>query len=136
MAIQSILMKYVYLLYVLFLLSCQKEKREPQLVGKWTLIERLAGTGGGFITTTYSPLSEMSIQFLSDGTFTLTNHNGQIPSLTLSDFDRYQVLSTDKIRFYHSASGAEMDIYYDLTTQLRLDYPARCGFSETMLSVN
>ena len=50
--------------------------------GKWTIIETNAGTGYGFIKTSYQPLTEININFQPNGLITLSGLNQGLPIVT------------------------------------------------------
>lgn len=117
---------------IFFVTSCNKEDQQS-IIGKWTIIERMAGTGGSFITSSYAPLSEMSIEFKPSGDFFAYNYNSSISSNALEGFDRYQIASGDQIKLYKTSNGESLNIFYSLKNNLRLDYQVRCGFTETFI---
>jgi len=92
---------------MLFTTSCKKEGH-TSIVGKWTIIERIAGTGGGFVTSSYAPLSETSIEFKPNGDFSAYNNNSFISASALEEFDKYQMGSDNHIRLYKASSGESL----------------------------
>ena len=75
----------------------------------------------------------MSIEFKPSGDFFAYNYNSSISSNALEGFDRYQIASGDQIKLYKTSNGESLNIFYSLKNNLRLDYQARCGFTETFI---
>lgn len=120
-------MKQIALLFLMVsLFSCSKEKIPNSIVGSWTLTEidsynastiRLSGT-------------ELSVKFNSDGSFDIS---GKPNYSFLQDFDRYEILTDGRIRFYNHATTDELFASFSLNTTLSLSYQVRCPYEEKFI---
>ncbi|HVF96601.1 MAG TPA: hypothetical protein VM871_04740 [Flavisolibacter sp.] len=128
--------KLLPLLTFLFLLGCSKEKFPQTIPGTWTIIESNIGTGTGYTVQTYAPSSETTIEFASNGTLVLTGINPGTAMSPLWEFDRYEIEPDNKIRFYQTSGGKEMEAFFTLNGELYLNYLwARCGYEEKFLKL-
>lgn len=106
------------------IIGCAKEKVPNSLVGSW----RLTQINSGDTSTIYLTGTELSVEFKSDGRFDIL---GPKPNYTfLQDFNRYETVSYDKIRFFDSTSTAELFAMFQVNKTLSLSYEVRCPYEE------
>ena len=89
-------------LALLFLISCTKEQEPNSLTGIWTLTQINSGDTSSVIL--YG--TEFSVQFKEkDSLFIL----GPKPNYSfLQDYDRYEIIGSERIRFINSVNGDEL----------------------------
>ena len=118
-------MKQILLLLVFFsVIGCTKEKEPDSLLGSWRLMQ----INSGDTSTVYLTGSELSVEFKSDGHFDIL---GPKPNYTfLQDFNRYETMSFDKIRFFDSTSTQELFAVFHVDKTLSLSYELRCPYEE------
>ena len=120
-------MKQIALLFVIIsIVGCTKEKESNSIVGTWTLTEidtyntssiRLSGT-------------ELSIQFKPDSSFTFLGK----PNYTyLQDFNRYEMVRNDRIRFFNTTTQDELFAGLNVGKTLSLSYEVRCPYEEKFI---
>lgn len=120
-------MKQIALLAVLIsLIGCTREKTLNSIVGNWTLTEidsynsstiRLSGT-------------ELSVKFNSDGSVAISGK----PNYTfLQDFNRYEIVNEDRIRFYNTNTTDELFAGFNLNNTLTFSYEVRCPYEEKFM---
>lgn len=120
-------MKQIALLAVLIsLIGCTREKTLNSIVGNWTLTEidsynsstiRLSGT-------------ELSVKFNSDGSVAISGK----PNYTfLQDFNRYEIVNEDRIRFYNTNTTDELFASFNLNNTLTFSYEVRCPYEEKFM---
>jgi hypothetical protein len=125
--------KLFLLLTVICLFSCSKENI-PSISGIWTIVETNAEIGGGVQVQTYPPSSEVTMEFGANGQLILTGTNPGRAMSPLWDYDRYEVLPDQVIRFYKSFNGEEMKAFFTVEGDLFLNYlTVRCGYEEKFL---
>jgi len=106
------------------IIGCTKEIEQNSLVGSW----RLTQINSGDSSTIYLSGTELSVEFKPDGHFDIL---GPKPNYTfLQDFNRYETLSYDRIRFFDSTSTAELFANFHLDKTLSLSYVLRCPYEE------
>ena len=119
-------MKRIALLFVILsAISCTKEK-ENTIVGTWDLTE--------INTLTPSPIrlngTEVSVTFNNDGSFDITGN----PNYTsLRELNRYEIVSSDRIRFFNTTTPDELFAYFGLDKTLSLSYEVRCPYEEKFI---
>jgi hypothetical protein len=115
------------LLVILFLLSCTKEQVPDSLTGTWTLTQ--INSGDTSLVRLYG--TEFSVQFKEkDSLFIL----GPEPNYSfLQDYDRYQVIGKDSIRFFNSITGNELFASFYIDKTLSLSYQLRCPYEEKFI---
>jgi len=118
-------MKQILLLLAFFsVIGCTKEKEPDSLLGSWRLMQ----INSGDTSTVYLTGSELSVEFKSDGHFDIL---GPKPNYTfLQDFNRYETVSFDKIRFFDSTSAQELFAVFHVDKTLSLSYELRCPYEE------
>ena len=123
--VESILMKRIILLLALFFIfGCTKEKETNSVLGTWTLSQ----INSGGISTIYLTGYELSVDFKSDGRFDIL---GPKPNYTfLQDFNRYETVGKDRIRFFDSTSNGELFASFHVDKTLSLSYEVRCPYEE------
>lgn len=121
---------------MLTLFSCSKENLDKTIPGSWTIVETNIGDGSGYAIQTYTPSSEITIEFGAGGQLMLTGSNPGTAMSPLWEYDRYQIRKDNTIRFYQSTGSKEMEAYYSVEGNLFLNYLwARCGYEEQFLRV-
>jgi len=118
-------MKQILLLLAFFsVIGCTKEKEPDSLLGSWRLMQ----INSGDTSTVYLTGSELSVEFKSDGHFDIL---GPKPNYTfLQDFNQYETMSFDKIRFFDSTSTQELFAVFHVDKTLSLSYELRCPYEE------
>ena len=120
-------MKRIALLFVILsVFSCTKEK-ENSIVGTWTLSEiNSANTSSVLLSRT-----ELSVQFTDEDSLVIL---GPKPNYTyLEDFNRYELIGNDRIRFFNTATQDELFADYSLDKTLSLSYEVRCPYEEKFI---
>jgi hypothetical protein len=114
-------------LCILFLLSCTKEQEPNSLTGTWTLTQ----INSGDTSTVRLYGTEFSAQFKEkDSLFIL----GPQPNYSfLQNFNRYEVIGNDRIRFFNSTTGDELFAGFHIDKTLSLSYEVRCPYEEKFI---
>jgi hypothetical protein len=82
----------------------------------------------GDSSTVYLTGTEFSVDFKSDGRFDIL---GPKPNYSfLQEFNRYETVSFDRIRFYDSTSNEELFANFQIDNSLSLSYEFRCPYEE------
>lgn len=124
--------RWLLCLLIVVTFGCTKEKNTPSLVGRWTLIETVADCG--LTRLTYSPSSELTVQFYPNGTLFLQGTNPGKAGSDLWKFNRYEVLSDYEVRFFHSQTGVEARATFLFENGLIIGYDrGRGGWGETFI---
>lgn len=111
-------------LALLLLISCTKEKESRSIVGSWRLTQIKSGDS----STIYLSGTELSVEFKQDGRFDIL---GPKPNYTfLEDFNRYETLNNERIRFFDSTSTGELFASFYVDKTLSLSYEVRCPYEE------
>ncbi len=119
-----------------FVFSCTKEKFSEPVAGTWTIIQSNIGTGSGSMVQSYTPSSEITIEFGANSNLVLTGSNPGLATSPLWKYNKYQLLPGNKIRFFQSSGADEMEAFVTVDGQLYLDYLwARCGYQEKFLKI-
>jgi hypothetical protein len=115
------------LLVILFLLSCTKEQVPDSLTGTWTLTQ--INSGDTSLVRLYG--TEFSVQFKEkDSLFIL----GPKPNYSfLQDYDRYEKIGSERIRFLNSVNGDELFAGFHVDKTLSLSYEVRCPYEEKFI---
>jgi hypothetical protein len=123
---ESILMKRIIAAMVLLaLVSCTKEKNANSIVGSWRLTQIYSGD----TSVVYLMGTELSIDFKEDGRVDIL---GPKPNYTfLQDFNKYETVGDDRVRFYDSTSNNELFARFRVDKTLSLLYELRCPYQET-----
>lgn len=112
---------------VVSLLSCTKEKEETTLTGVWTLTQ----INSGSTSSVFLYGSELSIEFKKNDTLVIL---GPKPNYTfLQDFNRYKIVSNNRIRFYNTGTQDELFASYRMDKNLQLSYEVRCPYEEKFI---
>jgi hypothetical protein len=122
------LMKRIVLLFVIIsVISCTKEKEPDSIVGTWTLAEiNSANTSSVALSQT-----ELSVQFTEKDSLIIL---GPKPNYTyLQDFNRYEIVSNDKIRFFNTNTQDELFADFSINKTLSLSYQVRCPYKEKFI---
>src|SRR6187551_740580 len=94
--------RIILVLIVLFFIGCTKEQDLTSLTGTWTLTQINSGDSSAVLL--YG--TEFSVQFKEKDSVIIL---GPKPNYSfLQDFDQYQVLSENRIRFFNSTTGDEL----------------------------
>lgn len=111
-------------LALLLLISCIKEKESNSIVGSWRLTQIKSGDS----STIYLSGTELFVEFKQDGRFDIL---GPKPNYTfLEDFNRYETLNNERIRFFDSTSTGELFASFHVDKNLSLSYEVRCPYEE------
>lgn len=128
--------KLTLLATIFFLFGCAKENIALVPSGTWTIVETAAGTGTSVQLQTYSPTSEITLEFAPGGRLVLTGANPGQAMSPLWEYDRYEIQADNIIRFFHTNGSREMKAYLTLNNELYLNYLwARCGYEEKFVKV-
>lgn len=118
------------------LFGCSKEKISSPPTGTWTIIETNLEDAGGIQVQTYTPSSEISLEFGAKGDLVLTGANPGNAMSPLWEYDSYQMLEDDVIRFYQRAGNKEVQAYFSIEGDLFLNYlNLRCPYEEKFLRI-
>lgn len=130
-------MKQFFLaLAIICLFSCSKEQTIQPIDGTWTIIETNSAESGYIEVQTYRPSSEVTLEFGSNGTLIRTGSNPGTAKSPLWEYDKYQLLEKNIIRFYQSAGSKETKAFYTLDGNLFLNYLSmRHGYEEKFLKI-
>jgi len=116
--------RLILLLALFFIIGCTKEKEPNSLLGSWRLMQ----INSGDTSTVYLTGSEFSVEFKSDGHFDIL---GPKPNYSfLQDFNRYETVSFNRIRFFDSTSTGELYAMFHINKTLSLSYEVRCPYEE------
>ena len=118
-------MKRIALLFVILsAISCTKEKQPDSIVGEWALSEINSANNSSVLLSQ----TELSVRFtLKDSLIIL----GPKPNYTyLENFNKYEVVSSDRIRFFNTATQDELFANYSIDKILSLSYQVRCPYEE------
>jgi len=112
------------LLAIVFLFSCNKEKLPDSIVGAWTLTEINSGDTSSLLLSQ----TELSIEFKEDGSFDILGPKANYTFL--QDFNRYEIVSSDRIRFFNANPNEELFAVFRVSNTLSLSYVVRCPYEE------
>jgi len=121
-------MKRIFQVLVIFsLVSCTKEKESNSIVGSWRLTQIISGDS----STIFLSGTELAVEFKSDGGFDVL---GPKPNYTfLRDFNKYETIGNDRIRFVDSSSQEELFANFQINKTLSLSYQIRCPYEEKFI---
>jgi len=130
-------MKQLFICVALIaLFSCTRQNLKEPFSGTWTIVETNSAENGFIQLQTYPPSSEVTLKFAGNGTLVRTGTNPGTAKSPLWEYDKYQVLEENIIRFYQSAGSKEMRALYTVDGNLVLNYLAmRHGYEETFLKI-
>lgn len=115
------------ILIILFFTSCTKEQDLNTLIGTWTLTQINSGDTSSIVL--YG--TEFSVQFKEKDSVVIL---GPKPYYSfLQDFNQYQIVSENRIRFFNSTTGDELFAGYKVGTTLSLSYEVRCPYEEKFI---
>ncbi|MBO9681453.1 MAG: hypothetical protein J7502_02065 [Flavisolibacter sp.] len=119
--------RIVPFLVLVLLIGCSKEQEPNSLTGTWTLTQINSGDTSSVIL--YG--TEFSVQFKEkDSLFIL----GPKPNYSfLQDYDRYEVIGTNRIRFFNLTTGDELFASFHIDKTLSLSYEVRCPYEEKFI---
>jgi hypothetical protein len=118
-------MKQIALLFVILsLFSCSKEKLPDTIVGAWTLTQINSGDSSSILLSQ----TEVSVEFKDDGSFDMLGPKANYTFL--QDYNRYEIVSSDRIRFFNTASTGELFAVFRVGNTLSLSYEVRCPYEE------
>ena len=116
--------RLILLLALISIIGCTKEKQADSLLGSWRLMQ----INSGDTSTVYLTGTEFSVDFKPDGRFDIL---GPKPNYSfLQDYNRYETMSFDRIRFYDSTSTEELFANFQIDNSLSLSYEFRCPYEE------
>jgi hypothetical protein len=117
--------RILLLLVILSAISCTKEKDLSSLTGTWRLTQINSSPPASSV---YLYGSELSIEFKEKDTLVIL---GPKPNYTyLQEFDRYQVVGNERIRFFNTTTGDELFAVFSVGETLSLSYEVRCPYEE------
>ena len=130
-------MKQLLLLFAMTtLFGCTKERISQPPPGTWTIVETNDVSAGYVQIQTYVPSTEVTLEFGNAGNLILTGSNPGVAKSPLWEYDKYQMLEKNIIRFYQSTGNKERQAYYEVEGNLYLNYfDARHGYEEQFLRV-
>ena len=121
---------------ITILLGCTKEKISEPPTGTWTIIETNLEDAGGIQIQTYTPSSEVTLEFGNNGSLMLSGANPGNAMSPLWEYDSYQMLEDDIVRFYQRHGNKEAQAYFSIEGNLYLNYlNLRCPYEEEFLRV-
>jgi len=115
----------IYLLLLVSFIGCKKENpSELQLTGVWLFKESRYSSGYLPNIVKANPVYPVSLAFKGNGTFSIT----KLPYITslqvkLQEFDRYQALPDNEVRFYNTTNGEEITYKFVLDQELEIYHP-------------
>lgn len=120
--------RIVSLMLILSLISCTKEKDLNSLTGTWTLSEIDSGYPSSSVLLSRT---ELSIEFTKNDSIAIL---GPKPNYSfLQDFNQYQVLGNDRIRFFNTNTQDELFAVFRVDKTLSLSYEVRCPYEEKFI---
>lgn len=130
-------MKQLFLLLAIAcLFSCTKEKIVETVSGTWTIVETNTDAGGIVQVQTYAPTSEFTVEFAPNGQLILTGANPGQAASPLWNYDRYEVLPDNIIRFFKSTGNEEIKAYFTINGELFLNHlSTRCAHEEKFTKI-
>jgi len=122
-------MKRIALLFVIVsVISCTKEQDHDSIVGTWTLSQINSGSPSSSVVLART---ELSIQFTEKDSLIIL---GPKPNYTyLENFDKYQIISNDRIRFFNTSTSDELFASFIIGNTLSLSYQVRCPYEEKFI---
>jgi hypothetical protein len=115
----------VLLLVVVSAIGCTKEKEPNSLTGTWRLTQINSSPPASSV---YLYGTELSIEFKAKDTLVIL---GPKPNYTyLQEFNRYQIINNDRIRFFNTSTQDELFAVFSLDKTLSLSYELRCPYEE------
>jgi hypothetical protein len=119
--------RIVPFLVLVLLIGCTKEQEPNSLTGTWTLTQINSGDTSSVIL--YG--TEFSVQFKEkDSLFIL----GPKPNYSfLQDYNQYEVIGTNRIRFFNLTTGDELFAGFHIDKTLSLSYEVRCPYEEKFI---
>jgi hypothetical protein len=121
-------MKRIVLLFVIIsVISCTKEKEPDSIVGTWALTQ----INSAYNSSVLLLGTEVTVQFKSDSTFEILGPKSNYTYL--QDFNRYEVISNNGIRFFNTTSGDELSAIFELNKTLSIHYQVRCPYEEKFI---
>ena len=123
-------------LAITILFGCTKEKISEPPAGTWTIVETNLEDAGGIQFQTYAPSSEMNLEFGENGKLVLSGVNPGNAMSQLWEYDSYQLLEDEIIRFYQRNGSKEVQAYFSIEGNLYLNYlNLRCPYEEEFLKI-
>jgi len=123
-------------LAIVILFGCTKENHSDLLSGTWTIVETNIEDAGGIQVQSYPPSSEITLEFGINGSLILTGANPGNAMSPLWEYDSYQMLEDNVVRFYQRSGNKEVQAYFSIEGNLFLNYlNLRCPYEEQFLKV-
>jgi hypothetical protein len=115
-------MRIAIILLCVLLFACNKNeiKARSSIVGKWQYKEIFISPGSRDSWKPVNPAQQTIIEFTADSKFTTFTNS----SFYLSNFNRYEVISGNGIRFFNTNNYATFETLFTLNSNLTLTY--RC----------
>ncbi len=108
-------------------LSCTKDQVPDTIVGEWTLTEINSGDASSIKLFG----NEVSVEFKEEGKFEIIGPKSNYTFL--QDFNKYELISTDRIRFFNSATSNELYASFQVGNALSIFYELRCPYEEKFM---
>lgn len=115
------------LLVIVSIISCTKEKESNSIVGSWNLTQ----INSGNTSSVYLSGTELSVEFKSDSSFTILGPKSNYTFLR--DYDKYIIVSNNRIRFFNAVSNEELFAEFYVNNTLSLSYEVRCPYEEKFI---
>lgn len=119
--------RIVLLLVILSVIGCTKNKESNSVVGTWALTQ----INSAYNSSVLLLGTEVSVKFKSDGSFDILGP--QANYTYLQDFNRYEVMSDNRIRFFSTNSSDELLAIFEVNKTLSLFYQVRCPYEEEFI---
>lgn len=100
------------------------------------MVETNTDTGGAIQVQTFAPSSEITLEFRPGGQLLVSGPNSLQAMSPLWQYNRYQLLNDNIIRFYQTGGSSETRAYFTLNGDLYLNYlHVRCPYKEKFLKI-
>jgi hypothetical protein len=121
-------MKRIALLFlILSVIGCTKNKESNSIVGTWALTQ----INSAYNSSVLLLGTEVSVEFKSDGSFDILGPKSNYTYL--QDFNRYEMMNDNKIRFFSTNSNDELLAFFEVNKTLSLFYQVRCPYEEKFI---
>jgi hypothetical protein len=119
--------RIVLLLVILSIIGCTKEKESDSIVGTWALSE----INSAYTSSVLLSQTELSVQFTEKDSLIILGPKSNYTYL--QDFNRYEVVSNETIRFYNTNTQDELFADFSVNKTLSLSYQVRCPYEEKFI---
>jgi hypothetical protein len=116
------------LLVILFFSGCTKEQDLNSVTGTWTLTQINSGPPSSSVLLSRT---EFSVEFKKNDTLVIL---GPKPNYSfLQNFNRYKMLTDERIRFFNDTTQEEMFASFHIDDNLSLSYEVGCIYEEKFI---